>query len=320
MVEVTRVAVAILQKKDGQFLLASRPPDKPWAGWWEFPGGKIEANETVAQALTRELHEELGIKPIAMHAWKEQLFDYPARHDSPAKKVQLYFYLVHEWQGDITAREGQMLSWQAADNLNVSPILPANIPLIRALAVPAIYAISHAAAMGEALFLQALAQQLSMGLRLIELREKTLSEANLLQLAEKVMTLTQAFKAKVLLNGSIALAQKIGADGVHLTSRELMQLTVKPANMLVAASCHQPDELMQAERLALDFVVLSPVKPTKSHPGAPPLGWQVFSDWVSGMTVPVYALGGMSLADLPQAWAAGARGIAMQRAIWGAQD
>ncbi|MFV1922717.1 MAG: 8-oxo-dGTP diphosphatase MutT [Methylotenera sp.] len=134
MANITQVAVAIIQKEDQAFLLASRPEGKPWAGWWEFPGGKIEAGELPEDALARELQEELGILPIDYQPWQEKRFDYPETHDSPAKTVHLHFYFVTKWEGEMSAIEGQTFSWQMPGQVTVKPILPANLPIMDALA------------------------------------------------------------------------------------------------------------------------------------------------------------------------------------------
>jgi 8-oxo-dGTP diphosphatase len=125
-----------VKKSDGEArVFASKPPQgKGWAGWWEFPGGKIESGETPEHALSRELGEELGIKPTATQPWIIRTYDYPATHDAQAKTVKLHFYFVTAWIGEITPKEGQTFSWQSAQNITVSPILPANAPILKALA------------------------------------------------------------------------------------------------------------------------------------------------------------------------------------------
>ena len=324
---VTHVAVAILQNECGEFLLASRPPNKPWAGWWEFPGGKIEVGESAEYALIRELQEELGISPSHIQPWLQRTYNYPATHDSAAKTVKLHFFFVTRWQGDLLALENQQLSWQSPSNISVSPILPANAPILKALALPPIYAISNVAEMGEAAFFAALKTQLQQGLKLIQVREKQLAPLALMRLTEQVLELAKPFGAKVLLNNNENLAKELGADGVHLSSQQLMDLTKKPSeltqkpgdltsNFMFAASCHNANELAYAQQLGLDFVVLSPVNTTISHVEVAPLGWQKFAELAENRELPIYALGGMSPLDLPQALSSGARGIAMQRAIW----
>ncbi len=315
-VKVVQVAVAIIQKPDGQFLMASRPAGKGWAGWWEFPGGKIEVNETPQQGLSRELQEELGITPTKTQAWLTRRYDYPATYDSQAKTVQLHFYFVTEWQGELTPLEGQQLSWQTPANITVAPVLPANAPIMHALALPTIYAISNLHEMGEQAFFAALENRLKQGLKLIQIREKQLSRADLTLFSSQIIAMAKKYAAKVFINGDMDLAQKLGAHGVHLSSASLMSLQEKPSDLMVAASCHNAQELGQAEKMGLDFVVLSPVKPTKSHNNAQALGWQQFQQLIAQSTIPVYALGGMNQPDLSEALANGARGIAMQRAIW----
>lgn len=315
MAKITHVAAGVLIKPSGEYLLASRPSNKPWAGWWEFPGGKIEADESPEVALKRELKEELGISVTRIQPWLQRVYDYPETHDSPAKTVHLHFFFVSEWQGELHPNEGQEFCWQNPQAITVSPVLPANAPIMKALALPPIYAISNAFEMGEDAFLAALKTQLNNGLKLIQIREH-FCEPISMRLPEQVISLGHAFSAKIFINCDIELAKKLGADGVHLPSAALMQLQAKPENLMVAASCHNPAELAQAQMLGLDFVVLSPVNSTKSHLDAKTLGWQQFAQLIEKIEIPVYALGGMTLGDLPQALKAGARGVAMQRAVW----
>lgn len=323
MTKVVRVAVAILQKANGEFLLASRPQGKGWAGWWEFPGGKIEQDEAPEHALARELQEELGVSPTAIQPWITRRYDYPATHDAEAKTVLLHFFFVTAWQGEVTPLEGQSLAWQAPHHVQVSPVLPANAPIMHALALPDIYAISNMIEMGKPQFMRALARALDDGLQLIQIREKQLSQYAFSMFTEEVLALCAPYQAKVIVNGDITLATQLGAHGVHLTSHGLMQLAQNPAqkpeHFLVSASCHTPLELKQAEILGLDFVVLSPVLSTLSHPDATPLGWETFAHWIQHYELPVYALGGMLPEHLSTALEYGARGIAMQRGVWSKQ-
>ncbi|HZV60861.1 MAG TPA: Nudix family hydrolase [Methylophilaceae bacterium] len=303
-------AVAVLMRPDGQVLLGKRPEGKPWAGWWEFPGGKIEDGESALHALQRELDEELGTRATEVYPWLMRSFDYPE------KTVRLHFFMVRDWTAEPHGREGQALSWQNPASLEVGPMLPANEPILAALMLPPVYAITNLAETSEDEFMAQLKQALSQGLRLIQIREKQLARDALYRFAEKVLEVAQPYGTRVLINGSVGLARELGAHGVHLSSSQLLQLQERPEGLLCAASCHSAQELIQAEKLGLDFVVMGPVLSTRSHPDAATLGWEAFAGLVQDKSMPVYALGGLQPDDLTTAWQAGAHGIAMQRGIW----
>ena len=121
------VAVGVLFDPDGRFLLTSRPAGKVYAGYWEFPGGKLEPGESVEGALRRELHEELGITIAAAWPWKIELVDYAHA------RVRLHFCKVFDWSGAFEMREGQQMSWQRLP-VAVEPVLPGTLPVLRWLA------------------------------------------------------------------------------------------------------------------------------------------------------------------------------------------
>ena len=121
---ITEVAVGVLLRPDGQFLLTSRPAGKVYAGHWEFPGGKVEAGETVEQALARELREELGIEIGGAQRWKVEIFDYPHA------LVRLNFCKVFDWTGELRMLEGQQMAW-ADLPVQVKPVLPGTIPVLQ---------------------------------------------------------------------------------------------------------------------------------------------------------------------------------------------
>jgi 8-oxo-dGTP diphosphatase len=308
--KIIEVAVAVLQKQDGSFLMAQRPQGKAYADYWEFPGGKVEAGETPYFALVRELHEELGIEVKTAYPWLTRVFTYP--HAT----VRLNFFRVTHWQGEPHGCEGQLMSWQRLPELTVAPVLPANDPIMRALQLPHLYAISNASELGVEVFLQRLQQALANGLCLLQIREKGWSRQDLKQLALCSIELAHAAGARVLLNEDIGLAHEVNADGVQLTGAQLVQCLERPYFDLCAASCHNVEEIKLAETLGLDFALLSPVLLTKSHPGVANLGWENFARIRAGCTIPVYALGGMTPAHMEIAWQAGAHGIALMRDAW----
>lgn len=120
---VTEVAVGVLIATDGAFLLTSRPEGKAYAGYWEFPGGKLEAGETVEQALRRELQEEIGLTIGTAHPWREQLVDYPHA------LVRLHFCKVFEWTGTLHMHEGQQYRWERLP-VQCAPVLPGTVPVL----------------------------------------------------------------------------------------------------------------------------------------------------------------------------------------------
>ena len=300
----------MLQRRDGAFLLSQRPAGKPYAGYWEFPGGKIESGESAAAGLTRELHEELGIDVKLAYPWITRDYDY--EHAS----VRLRFFRVTEWSGELHGKESQAFSWQRVDALSVSPLLPANGPILRALALPVFYGISNAHEVGAREFLRRLELALDSGLKLVQIREKGLGDDDLVDLASRARELAHARGAQVLVNGDPGLAGRAGVDGVHLSASRLMGLDARPACALVGASCHDERELAQAASLGVDFAVLGPVQPTASHSGTAVLGWQRFTELAARSPLPIYAIGGLTRNDLAAAWNAGAHGIAAIRAAW----
>ena len=297
------VAAAVIQRADGAFLLAQRPAGKVYAGWWEFPGGKVEAGEAAEAALARELHEELGIEVRTAYPWITRM------HVYPHATVRLKFFRVVDWQGEPHPRENQAFVWQRLAALMASPMLPANAPVLASLALPHEYAITDAETLGVDFLLSRLAFRVGEGLKLVQIRDKNLPDRT--GFAKKVVDLARRHGAKVLVNGGPPLA-----DGIHFTAAQLMRLGKRPQGGLAAASCHTREELERAMQLDLDFAVLGPVKPTASHAGAATLGWERFAALARGATIPVYAIGGLRREDLPAAWRAGAHGVAMISGSW----
>jgi 8-oxo-dGTP diphosphatase len=292
-------------------LLAQRPASKVYGGYWEFPGGKLEPGEPPAQALARELHEELGLDLEGATPWITRVYAYP--HGT----VRLRFFRVRRWKGDPHGREGQAFSWQRVEAITVAPMLPANEPVLRALALPTEYALSNATEVGDEAFVTALQRRLAEGLRLVQLREKTMVRERLAPLAARVVSLVRDAGGIVLVNGSEALAREVGAHGVHLTAARLAAVDARPAFEWVGASVHTSAELRKAERLGVDLAVLGPVDATPTHAGTTPLGWGGFERIARDAAIPVFAIGGLAPTDLERAWAHGAHGVAMIRGAWG---
>ncbi len=183
--------------------------------------------------------------------------------------------------------------------------------------MPSQFAITNLTELGDEIFFERLKIALNNGLKLIQLREKQLSTEVFKLFAERVIKMAVSHGAKVLINSSHQFDTKnSNAAGIHLNSTDLMQTHTKPAEMLCGASCHNSKELAHAKVLGLDYVVLSPVQVTSSHPDAEALGWDKFYNLIADYSLPVYALGGMKPADLHLAKLHGAHGIAMLSSAW----
>ncbi len=304
------VAAAVFNAR-GEVLIALRPPHVHQGGLWEFPGGKVEPGESAEQALSRELEEEVGItvrraRPLIQ-----------VQHDYGDKSVFLDVWRVEDFAGEPHGREGQPVRWQAPGQLREGDFPAANGPIVRAVQLPDTYLITPEPDAADA-FLRHLEERMVAGIRLVQLRTKTLADSDYRNLAKEALELARQQGARLLLNSSPELAVELYADGVHLSSARLMALTKRPLgkDKWVAASCHNEAELRHAGAIDCDFVVISPVLPTASHPDAATLGFDGLSRLCRLATMPVYALGGLGRRHLPQAFAAGAQGIAGIRALW----
>jgi 8-oxo-dGTP diphosphatase len=305
--KITEVAAAVIERP-GEFLLAQRPEGKPYPGYWEFPGGKIEPGEDARAALVRELREELGIEVRAATPWITRLYTYT--HAT----VRLHFFRVTAWEGEPQPLEDQAIEWQRRTAPEVTPMLPANAPVLAALALPDVMVVSDAARQGVERWVQALGERVLDAHLLVQVREKGMHRQQLQHLLSRTLAHTEPFGSRVVVNSDCGSFPQ--APGVHLTSQALMLATVRPDAALVGASCHDAAELAQAEHLGLDYVVLGPVKATASHPGAPTLGWERFARLARERPMPVYAIGGLRREDLGEAQRHGAHGVALLTAAF----
>jgi 8-oxo-dGTP diphosphatase len=311
--KIIDVAVGVLLRPDGTVLLGNRPEDKPWPGWWELPGGKLEPGESVMQALARELHEELGIQIHTATPWVTYV------HTYPTTTVRLAFCRVTGWDGEPQGLEGQLLRWVPfTQALDVPKLLPATYPPLRWLNLPEVYAISSAGSpQSLAAFQQRLAQGLKEGIKLLQWREPGWPEGpastSLKTAFDAVLAQCHAAGARVVVNSVHPSAWWVQGDGVHLRAADALGINVRPelpAGHLVGISTHDLSELKHARKLEADFAVLGPVLPTASHPDHPGIGWEEFARLNQQAGLPVYALGGQSVETLAQAKSVGGHGFA----------
>lgn len=304
------VSVAILINSKNQVLLAKRPPLKSWEGWWEFPGGKMEKDETSIDALHREIYEEIGVRVTKFEKWVTRKYSYENND------ITLNFFKVNEWEGEVTPKERQELVWTYIRNSNISPILPANSFVEKALDLPKYYAITNLSETSKEVFFNQLQKKIHDGLSLIQVREKNITPNELKIFSKEIINICKPRHVKVIVNYDLNLAREIKADGVHLRSSDLLRIKKIPKNLIVSASCHTQEDIKIAEKLKINFLVLSAVKKTLSHPATKPIGWNKFKELVNKVNIPIYALGGLGANDYEIAIENGAIGVASQRLIW----
>ena len=306
--KITEVAAAVIEKPDGEFLLAQRPQSKVYPGFWEFPGGKIEPGEEPAAALARELKEELGIDVREATPWITRVYAYT--HAT----VRLHFFRVWKWEGEPQPLEDQAIRWQRVEAPDVSPMLPANAPVLAALALPAVMVLSNCAEEGVESWIRKLAAAMLDEKLLVQIREKGADRLRVQHVLSRALARVEPFGSPVVVNSDCGTFPQ--CSGVHLTARALLDAAVRPTVSLVGASCHEPRELDHAERLGLDYAVLGPVKATASHPQAQPLGWERFAALARDRAIPIYAIGGLRRSDLAEARRHGAHGVALLSAAF----
>lgn len=317
--QILDVAAGLILRPDGKLLLGQRPEGKPWAGWWELPGGKLEPGETVLQALTRELDEELGIQVTQATRWVTYVHAYP--HTT----VRLAFCRVTGWTGEPRGLENQRLEWVDPTRAEiVGELLPATLPPLRWLQLPDTYGISNIGTpAGLPGFLDRLDHALKHGLRLVQFREPGWPDgpaaSSLHDALQQVLRRCRAAGARVLVNSAHPEAWWREADGAHLRAQDAAAREHRPMNQpgyLLGVSVHDTEQMRQARKLEADFAVVGPVAETPTHPGHAGLGWDAFVEINRDAGLPSYAIGGQTPATMPAAREHGAHGIAAIRAVF----
>ena len=258
----------MLRDARGRILLARRTAGRDLAGAWEFPGGKLEAGETPFQALDRELHEELGIRVHSAEPLIAVAAGLPGKAHRPRRLPR------HPLQRH-AARPGEAgAGVVAAEKLSSYPMPPADRPVVAALTQPAQYLITPESFDSSSEFLTGIERALAGGIRRIQLRVAQGRGVDMPELAAQAKRLCDRASAQLLINADIELAARLRC-GVHLRAAQLMALEQRPlpTGSAVAASCHDEQELRQAEAIGVDFVVLGPVAMSHTHPDQAPMGW-----------------------------------------------
>jgi 8-oxo-dGTP diphosphatase len=305
MNKVLHVAVGVVEDAHGRILVALRPKDKHQGGLWEFPGGKIEEGETTFQALKRELLEECNLDIASSSQLIKVLHDYGDR------RVLLDVHRVRDFSGHAKGLEDQQVEWVFAGLLAEREFPDANRIIIRSLRLPDIIGITGSWSSDEELK-QKLEQFFSGGGQCVQLRAHQLSTREYARTYRTVQELASTYGAKVAVNRPLEEALLLSPDMLHLAARECADLSERPVSreILLGISCHNRSEMDRALKLEADYILLSPVQPTTSHPGATALGFSSFSELVSNYPVPVFALGGVGPGDVECVKQGGGQGVA----------
>jgi 8-oxo-dGTP diphosphatase len=302
------VVAAIIRGNDGRICLSRRPDHKHQGGRWEFPGGKVEPGETLSTALARELEEELGMQAALSSPFMTIAHQYEDLH------VTLHFRDVTDWQGEPSGREGQQVGWFEIPDLPALEFPAANRPVVTAITLPV-----HLAIAPDNQDLDAL----KVGINCLDAASTGLYLRQWSEHAAlpEILALCREKGVKVWLRASSAMwAEQVplqGVFGLHLPGSVLMDCQGRPDFPgVVSAACHSREALEKAIDLELDMALVSPVETTTSHPDRAPLGWQQAGEWITGLPLACYGLGGVSPSDLGTARQHGAIGVAGIRAFW----
>lgn len=304
------VAVGVVYDDRGRVLVNQRQRGKSFAGQWEFPGGKIETGETTDEALTRELHEELGITVERQRS----LISISHRYDTVA--VRLNVNEVLAYRGEPRGHEDQPLRWVEPGSLHRLDLLAANTAIVKAIVLPRTCLITDTQRFGVERTLERLAVHLRGERLLLIIREKVMDRETLGGFVDRAVALCRPHRSLVTVHADCDFEAYGRADGIHLSAARLARPSPAGGAGLTGASCHCEQEIRLARRRQADYLLVSPVNPTPSHPDSPPLGWPRFSELARQAATPVYALGGLKSTDQATAILHGAQGVAMLGAAW----
>ena len=303
---IIEVVVGVIHNDSKEIFISRRKKNQFMSGYWELPGGKVENNEDLSSALKRELFEEIGIKIEKYNLIQTIQQEYPKRI------INLSVYVIEKYSGTPVGKEGQDFSWSSIEKIEEYELLPTMLKIINRLSLPNSYWITPDNHYSNSVF-EECNQRLSEGVKIIQLRSKSQLDKAYIDNFNKLCQLNQA---KLVLNmPHIDFDEP--CDGWHLTSIELMTTSTRefPDDKLFGASTHNLIEAKHAEKISVDYISLSPINETPSHPQTQILGWEKASEIIIQCKVPIYLLGGMDKDSMDKALSIGAQGIAGIRGV-----
>ena len=322
------IAVVVILKGD-KVLISKREKKAHQGGLWEFPGGKLEVDEDIIQAAAREIQEELGIRILESRPLIKTSHQYSDRNVLLETRLCTLFsgkdYLQDDNKNaDQFGLEGQLVKWVDIERLDDYQFPAPNRAIINALRLTDRYLISpDFQGLESEQFIRQFAENCQ-HYSLIQLRVKSLKAKPLNALLQSCAKLAENNKVSLMINSAcIDLTDdNFHYDGIHLTSSHLFDndfidfIHTHLAHKMISASCHNYQDIEQANRLNLNFIVISPVQRTTSHPQQRPLGWENFASLAGLAKMPCFALGGMKTDDIYRAQQHGGQGISAINGLW----
>jgi 8-oxo-dGTP diphosphatase len=283
------VVVGIIHNSNNEVFIAKRQKNQFMAGYWELPGGKVEHGEDHVSAIVRELFEETGIIVKDCHLVQE------IQHIYPEKTINLSVYSIDNYLGEPLGFEGQEITWSSEEKFKNFKLLPTMWRIIHKFSLPKFYWITPDDHQSD-MVINECKKQLTNGIKFIQLRSKTsLDHAYI----KKINRLCKESQAKLILN----------TPSKTLKERPVIE------EKLIGASTHNLEEALHAENISADYISLSPIEKTLTHPDSPPLGWEDASGIIEKCNLPVFLLGGMKKNLIEKALSIGAQGVAGIRDI-----
>ncbi len=301
--KIIKAVVGVLRNNSGQILIAKRQDHQFMAGFWELPGGKIEGNENIEQTIIRELDEELGIEVVDLSLHQTM------QHTYNDRIIELTICNIDRFKKTPAGIEGQQIAWVDIYKLHTYELLPTMKSFINSITLPNKYWITPSSNHQSDEWLAKFDEKMTQDIELIQLRSKIQLESSFIaELHNKCLQ----HNVKLLLNTVEKSFNEAYCDGWHITTGEMLKLNKRPCDedKLLGASTHDLIEALKAQEIGADFVVISPVQATQTHPDTIPIGWEKAKEVVDKLNIPVYFLGGMGSDDLDETLRLGAQGIA----------